>query len=123
MATGSRRKSNRTKEKKPTGKSVIQIRRVKLSKEVKNLAWAIVAVGNERGQVGIESKAGDVIGAVPQGRSRWQKHLVDVPLTKSSIPHPTNGGGGAKVMMRPAPGTGVIAGGLCELCWSWQVFA
>jgi small subunit ribosomal protein S5 len=43
-----------------------------------------------------------------------EKHLVEVPLTKSnSIPHPVNGiGGGAKVMMRPAaPGTGVIAGG------------
>jgi small subunit ribosomal protein S5 len=59
-------------------------------------------------------KASDVIGAVKKGVADGKKHLVDVPLTKSnSIPHPTNGlGGAAKVMMRPAaPGTGVIAGG------------
>lgn len=118
MATGGRRKSNRAKEKETNWQErVIQIRRVsKVVKGGKKLSFrAVVAVGNERGQVGIGvGKAGDVIGAVKKGVADGKKHLIDVPLTNSnSIPHPINGnGGGAQVMMRPAaPGTGVIAGG------------
>lgn len=112
------RKTNRAREKETTWQErVIQIRRVsKVVKGGKKLSFrAIVVVGNERGQVGVGvGKASDVIGAVKKGVADGKKHLVDVPLTKSnSIPHPTNGlGGAAKVMMRPAaPGTGVIAGG------------
>ena len=67
MATN-RRKSNRAKEKETTFQErVIQIRRVsKVVKGGKKLSFrAIVAIGNERGQVGIGvGKAGDVIGAV-----------------------------------------------------------
>ncbi len=113
-----RRKSNRSREKESNWEErVVQIRRVsKVVKGGKKLSFrAIVVVGNERGQVGVGvGKASDVIGAVKKGVADGKKHLVDVPLTKSnSIPHPTNGiGGAAKVMMRPAsPGTGVIAGG------------
>ena len=114
----SRRKNNRAREKESNWQErVVQIRRVsKVVKGGKKLSFrAIVIIGNERGQVGVGvGKAGDVIGAVRKGVADGKKHLVDVPLTKSnSIPHPTNGiGGAAKVMMRPAaPGTGVIAGG------------
>lgn len=113
-----RRKSNRNREKETNWQErVVQIRRVsKVVKGGKKLSFrAIVVVGNERGQVGVGvGKASDVIGAVKKGVADGKKHLVDVPLTKSnSIPHPTNGiGGAARVMMRPAsPGTGVIAGG------------
>lgn len=113
-----RRKSSRTREKETNWQErVIQIRRVsKVVKGGKKLSFrAIVVVGNERGQVGVGvGKASDVIGAVKKGVADGKKHLIDVPLTKAnSIPHPTNGlGGAAKVMMRPAaPGTGVIAGG------------
>lgn len=113
-----RRKSNRAREKDTNWQErVVQIRRVsKVVKGGKKLSFrAIVVVGNERGQVGVGvGKASDVIGAVRKGVADGKKHLVDVPLTKSnSIPHPTQGiGGAAKVMMRPAaPGTGVIAGG------------
>lgn len=112
------RKSNKTREKEVEWQErVVQIRRVtKVVKGGKKLSFrAIVVVGNEHGQVGVGvGKASDVIGAVRKGVADGKKHLVDVPLTKSSsIPHPVNGnGGGAKVMMRPAaPGTGVIAGG------------
>ncbi len=112
------RKGNRNREKETNWQErVIQIRRVsKVVKGGKKLSFrAIVVVGNERGQVGVGvGKASDVIGAVKKGVADGKKHLVDVPLTKSnSIPHPTNGlGGAATVMMRPAaPGTGVIAGG------------
>jgi small subunit ribosomal protein S5 len=113
-----RRKSTRKVEKESNWQErVVQIRRVsKVVKGGKKLSFrAIVVVGNERGQVGVGvGKASDVIGAVKKGVADGKKHLVDVPITKSSsIPHPTNGiGGAAKVMMRPAaPGTGVIAGG------------
>ncbi len=113
-----RRKSSRSREKETNWQErVIQIRRVsKVVKGGKKLSFrAIVVVGNERGQVGVGvGKASDVIGAVKKGVADGKKHLIDVPLTKAnSIPHPTNGlGGAAKVMMRPAaPGTGVIAGG------------
>ena len=118
MATERKSRTKRAKKEETTWQErVIQIRRVsKVVKGGKKLSFrAIVAIGNERGQVGIGvGKAGDVIGAVKKGVADGKKHLIDVPITKSnSIPHPTNGvGGGAKVMMRPAaPGTGVIAGG------------
>ena len=113
-----RKKNNRTKEKETDWQErVVQIRRVtKVVKGGKNLSFrAVVVVGNEKGQVGVGvGKAADVIGAVKKGVADGKKHLIEVPLTKSSsIPHPTNGiAGGAKVIVRPAaPGTGVIAGG------------
>ena len=88
MATGGRRKTNRAKEKETTFQErVIQIRRVsKVVKGGKKLSFrAIVAVGNERGQVGIGvGKAGDVIGAVKKGVADGKKHLIEVPLTKSN---------------------------------------
>ena len=112
------KKGSRTKEKEVEWQErVVQIRRVtKVVKGGKKLSFrAVVIVGNEKGQVGVGvGKAADVIGAVKKGVADGRKNVIEVPLTKSnSIPHPINGGGGgAKVMMRPAsPGTGVIAGG------------
>ena len=68
MATGGRRKTNRTKKEETNWQErVIQIRRVsKVVKGGKKLSFrAIVVVGNERGQVGVGvGKASDVIGAV-----------------------------------------------------------
>jgi len=96
---------------------VVQIRRVsKTVKGGKKMSFrAIVVVGNERGQVGVGvGKAGDVIGAVRKGVADGKKHLVKVPLTRtSSIPTDSRGcDGAASVLIRPAaPGTGVIAGG------------
>mgnify|MGYP001187167672 CR=1 FL=1 len=96
---------------------VVQIRRVsKTVKGGKKMSFrAIVVIGNEKGQVGVGvGKAGDVIGAVRKGVADGKKHLVRVPLTKSSsIPTLSIGSdGAANVLIRPAaPGTGVIAGG------------
>jgi small subunit ribosomal protein S5 len=96
---------------------VVQIRRVsKTVKGGKKMSFrAIVVVGNERGQVGVGvGKAGDVIGAVRKGVADGKKHLVKVPLTRtSSVPTDSHGrDGAASVLIRPAaPGTGVIAGG------------
>jgi small subunit ribosomal protein S5 len=115
-----RNKNNRNREREKDSEwqeRVIQIRRVtKVVKGGKKLSFrAIVVVGNEKGQVGVGvGKAADVVGAVRKGVADGKKHLVTVPLTRSSsIPQPIQGiAGAAKVMTRPAaPGTGVIAGG------------
>lgn len=96
---------------------VVQVKRVtKVVKGGKKLSFrAILIVGNEKGQIGVGvGKASDVIGAVKKGVADAKKHLINIPLTKSSsIPHPINGiSGAAKVIMKPsATGSGVIAGG------------
>jgi small subunit ribosomal protein S5 len=95
---------------------VIQIRRVtKVVKGGKKLSFrAVVVVGNGKGQVGLGiGKSSEVIGAIQKGVSAAMKHLVVVPIHKTTIPHPIQAkAGGSAVLMRPASeGTGVIAGG------------
>lgn len=95
---------------------VIQIRRVtKVVKGGKKLSFrAIVIVGNQKGQVGVGcAKASEVIIAIQKAVADGRKNLINVPLFKTTIPHPITGRSGAgSVMLRPASeGTGVIAGG------------
>lgn len=95
---------------------VVQIRRVtKVVKGGKKLSFrAIVIVGNQKGQVGIGcAKAAEVIIAIQKAIADGRKNLIEVPIFKTTIPHPITGRSGAgSVMLRPASqGTGVIAGG------------
>lgn len=95
---------------------VIQIRRVtKVVKGGKKLSFrAIVIVGNQKGQVGVGcAKASEVIIAIQKAVADGRKNLINVPIYKTTIPHPIKGRSGAgAVMLRPASeGTGVIAGG------------
>lgn len=95
---------------------VIQISRVtKVVKGGKKLSFrAIVIVGNKNGQVGVGcSKAAEVITAIQKAVADGRKNLINVPVFKTTIPHPITGRSGAgSVMLRPASqGTGVIAGG------------
>lgn len=95
---------------------VIQIRRVtKVVKGGKKLSFrAIVIVGNQKGQVGVGcAKASEVIIAIQKAVADGRKNLINVPIYKTTIPHPIQGRSGAgSVMLRPASeGTGVIAGG------------
>ena len=95
---------------------VIQIRRVtKVVKGGKKLSFrAIVIVGNQQGQVGVGcAKASEVIIAIQKAVADGRKNLINVPIYKTTIPHPIKGRSGAgAVMLRPASeGTGVIAGG------------
>lgn len=95
---------------------VIQIRRVtKVVKGGKKLSFrAIVIVGNQKGQVGVGcAKASEVIIAIQKAVADGRKNLINVPIYKTTIPHPITGRSGAgSVMLRPASeGTGVIAGG------------
>jgi len=95
---------------------VINIRRVsKVVKGGKNLSFAaLVAVGNERGLVGIGTgKAREVPAAIAKAVEDAKKHLIRVNLAETTISHYVRGEADAgTVILRPASrGTGVIAGG------------
>ncbi len=95
---------------------VINIRRVtKVVKGGKNLSFsALVAVGNERGWVGIgKGKAREVPAAIAKAVENAKKKLIRVQLADTTIPHFVRGEADAGVVvLRPASkGTGVIAGG------------
>lgn len=115
----SRRKKVETTEEKPVSEwqeRVVQIRRVtKVVKGGKKLSFrAVVIVGNQKGQVGVGcAKAAEVIIAIQKAIADGRKNLVNVPIFKTTIPHPIKGVSGAgAVMLRPAAqGTGIIAGG------------
>lgn len=95
---------------------VLQIRRVtKVVKGGKKLSFrAVVVVGDGKGQVGMGiGKSSEVIGAIQKAIMDGRKSLINVPIFKTTIPHPITAKAGAgKVLLRPAAqGTGVIAGG------------
>ena len=83
---------------------VINIRRVtKVVKGGKNLSFsALVAVGNERGTVGIgKGKAREVPAAIAKAVENAKKHLIRVQLAETTIPHFVRGEADAGVG-RPA---------------------
>ena len=90
----------------------------RVSKTVKggrNMRFStLVVVGDENGRVGAGmGKAAEIPEAIRKAVEAAKKHLVNVPVSGTSIPHAVEGYfGTAKVVMMPAPaGTGVIAGG------------
>ncbi|MDO8614209.1 MAG: 30S ribosomal protein S5 [Dehalococcoidia bacterium] len=75
---------------------------------------AIVVVGDMNGHVGAAmAKATEVPEAIRKAGTVARKHMISVPLTGTTIPHPLLVHfGAAQVLMKPAPpGTGLIAGG------------
>lgn len=75
---------------------------------------AVVVVGDMAGHVGAAmGKATEVPEAIRKAGTIARKHMISVPLSGSTIPHPLLVHfGAAKVLMKPAPpGTGLIAGG------------
>ena len=75
---------------------------------------ALVVVGDEKGRVGAGmGKAAEIPEAIRKAVEDAKKHLVNVPLNGTTIPHNASAFySTAKVVLLPAPeGTGVIAGG------------
>ena len=95
---------------------LVSINRVaKVVKGGRNFRFsALMVVGDENGHVGVGmGKAAEIPEAVRKGVEDAKRHMIEIPLVGTSIPHAVGGKfGKGHVRMLPAQeGTGVIAGG------------
>ena len=92
---------------------LVSINRVaKVVKGGRNFRFsALMVVGDENGHVGVGM--GKAAEAVRKGVEDAKRHMIEIPLVGTSIPHAVEGKfGKGHVRMLPAQeGTGVIAGG------------
>ncbi|MCQ2453325.1 MAG: 30S ribosomal protein S5 [Clostridia bacterium] len=110
---------NRDRREEPQSEfeeKLVEVNRVsKTVKGGRNMRFvALVVIGDKNGRVGVGmGKAKEVPEAIRKANEDGKKHLVNVPVTGTTIPHPVTGYyGTAKVVLLPAEeGAGVIAGG------------
>lgn len=95
---------------------VIQVNRVsKKTTGGNKIGFSVLmVVGDKKGKVGVGlGKAGDVASAIRKGSTYAKKHMIQVPIVKTTIPHEVRlKKGAARIILKPAPpGTGIRAGG------------
>lgn len=95
---------------------VIQVNRVsKKTAGGNKIGFSVlIVVGDKKGKVGVGlGKAADVASAVRKGSAYARKHMISVPMNKTTIPHEIRiKMGAARILLKPAPaGTGIRAGG------------
>lgn len=95
---------------------IVQVNRVsKKTKGGNKIGFSVlVVVGDKKGRVGVGlGGAPDVSSAVKKGVTYAKKHMITVPMKRTTIPHEVRvKRGAAIVLLKPAPaGTGIIAGG------------
>ena len=88
--------NNRRFEKEPSEfkERLVSINRVaKVVKGGKNFRFtALMVVGNEKGKVGVGlGKAAEIPEAVRKGVEDAKRHMVDVPIVCTTIPHAVEG--------------------------------
>ncbi|HRX57554.1 MAG TPA: 30S ribosomal protein S5 [Eubacteriales bacterium] len=110
--------NNRRYDREPSEfkERLVSINRVaKVVKGGKNFRFtALMVVGNEKGKVGVGlGKAAEIPEAVRKGVEDAKRHMIEVPIVGTTIPHAVEGKfGKGHVRMLPAEeGAGVIAGG------------
>jgi len=95
---------------------VVQVNRVskKTKGGDKRSLSVLVVVGDRKGQVGVGlGKATEVQAAIRKATTYAKKHMIQVPIVKTTIPHEVRlKKGAARIILKPAPpGTGIRAGG------------
>lgn len=106
----------KSEEKKEFEERVVTINRItKVVKGGRRMRFAaLVVVGDKKGRVGFGTgKAAEVPEAIKKASADAKKHIINVPIVGTSIPHDIIGvQDGGKVLLKPAPaGTGIVAGG------------
>lgn len=96
--------------------NVVSINRItKVVKGGRRLRFsALVIVGDRNGHVGFGiGKAEEVPAAINKGSEKAKKHIITIPLVKTTIPYKVIGHfGGGSVLLNPATeGSGDTAGG------------
>jgi small subunit ribosomal protein S5 len=110
------RKKRQEKFKPEFDQKILGIRRVtRVMAGGRRFSFSVsMVVGDRKGRVGVGvGKAGDTAAAIEKASNTAKKNMVRLPLTKNmSIPHEVEAKFcGSRVLIMPAPGRGVVAGG------------